>query len=82
MTKDRKRATKRYNTCARVRDTTPSVELQIYPKFAEKSREHNDDQTIEMPVPLLAKSPGARWREPRKPLLIGKQTDKYIARSL
>ena len=65
VTKDTIGPTKRYNTCARVRDATPSVEPQIYPKFAEKSREHNDDQTIEMPVTLLAKSPGARWREPR-----------------
>ena len=37
---------------------------------------HNDDgQTIEIPIPLLAKSPsGARWREPRQPLFKGKQT--------
>ena len=46
-----------------------------------RHRAQNDDQTIEMPVPLLAKSPtgarwleGARWREPRQPLLKGKQT--------
>ena len=29
-----------------------------------RHREHNDDQTIEMTVPLLTKSPaGARWLE-------------------
>ena len=43
--------------------------------------EQNDDQPIEMTVPLLAKSPAgarwlekARWREPRPLLLKGKQT--------
>ena len=80
--KGRKHATKRYNRCARVRDATPSVEPQIYTKFAEKSCEYTDNQTIEMPVPLLAKSPVARWWELLQPLFIGKQTDKYIERSL
>ena len=58
--------------------TSAVKELRV---TSPKTREHNDDQTIEMLVPLLAKSTAcARWpegaclRELRQPLLKGKQT--------